>query len=220
MHNTAPKMHDKVGKEIGGCLKRNLDVLSRRDPVLTERLADLKIQSPWVISHSENGQKTVRKHLGEEDLIYIHSRVSPKREAQQWAALVPDNAERFLVLGFGLGYHLLALQRKPYPKSLVIIEVDLELFQLAMKLINLTPMLRDSRVFLFIGDKISAIRDFLKNVSPSSISYREYLPSTSLHPEYYQRIKEMVEDYIHKNRLMSEPVLSQGIITLLDETKE
>ena len=212
-------MHDKVGKEIDGCLRKNLDVLSKRNPILAERLADLKIQSPWVICHSENGQKTVRKHLGEEDHIYIHSRVNPKREAQQWATLVPDNAEGFIVLGFGLGYHLLALQRIRNPKSLVIIEVDLELFQLAMKLVNLTSILRDSRVHFFIGDKIAEIRDFLKNLSPGSISYREYLPSTSLHPEYYQRIKDMLEDYIHKNRLMNNPVLSQGIIKLLDETK-
>jgi len=204
---------------MDGYFEKNVGALKERYPIVAERLADLEVQSPWVISHSENGQKTVRKHLGEEDLIYIHSRVSPKREAQQWASLVPDNAERFIVLGFGLGYHLLALQRIRYPKSLVIIEVDLELFRLAMKLVNLTPILQDSGVHLFIGDKISEIRDFLNNLSPRSILYREYLPSTSLHPEYYQRIKEMLEDYIHKNRLMKDPVLSQGIITLLDEIK-
>lgn len=199
--------------------EKNLNVLKKRSPVLAEKLADFNLESHWEVYPTTDSLETVKKVSAKGHSHYIHSRFSPRKEAEKWTYLLPPNMETFVALGFGLGYHLLALQRKYHLDRLAVIESDIELFLLAMKLVDLTTILQDPRVYLFIDDKISEIRDFLNNLSPGSVSYRGYLPSISLHPEYYQPIKEMLEDYIFEYRLRESPVLSEGIAKLLAEAK-
>ncbi|MFH1624073.1 MAG: hypothetical protein ABID54_02825 [Pseudomonadota bacterium] len=198
---------------------KNLHTLRERYPVLAHRFADLAPKFTWEIYPTSDGLRTAKKILGEGQFRYIHSRVSPKKEAEKWTGLLGSAAETVVVSGFGLGYHLLGLHGS-YPRSsLVIIEVDLELFQLALKLANLTPILRDPKVHLLIGEDIPVIEEFLKSLSPTSITYREFLPSTDLHPEYYRSVRKIAENCILRHRLRKDREFSRGIMRLLDETK-
>jgi hypothetical protein len=207
-----------LGKEENA-FEINLDALRAYDPVLANRVSCSNLKPHWEICLTEDGLNTVRKIMGKDHFYLIHSRISPKREAEKWAELIQSATETFALLGFALGYHVLALKRRYNAEALIIIEADLELFMLAMSLVDLTPILNDQRVHLFIGKEISEISDFFSNLPPTSISYGEYLPSTSLHPGYYLSMKEILERYMFKYRERRHPELSQDIINLLEETK-
>lgn len=201
-------------------LEENLAALRKKDSILADRVCNLILDSNWEIYHAVDGLKTIKKVLGDHLFRFIHSSVSPKKEAERWAALVQDESETSIILGFGLGYHLLALQKSNPANELVIIEADIELFYLAIKLINLNSIIQNSKVHFLIGERMSSIKEFFYSLSPNSLSYKAHLPSTGLHSEYYQSIKEILEEYIFKNRLMKNQVLSQGIMRLLEETKK
>jgi hypothetical protein len=197
----------------------NLDALRAYDPVLANSVSCFNLKTHWDICPTEDGPKTVKKILGENRFHFVHSSVNPTKEAEKWADLVQCTSKMLVVLGIGLGYHLLALKEVSPPDTLIIIEADLELFSLAVKLVDLTPIIRDLKVHLLIGKKASEVKDFLNNFHKSSISYREFLPSTSLHPEYYQSIKEILETCMFRYRLLENPELSQELVRLLEETK-
>jgi len=204
---------------MDGYLKNNLNALSIRDPLLADRLADFSPESDWQIYHSKDGLITVKRICGAGCFRYIHSRVSPQNGADKWTEFARVNAQTLIVLGFGLGYHVLTLQEKCPPDALVVIDTDLDLFHLAVRLTDLRPIIRDPKAHLLIGKTISEVQDFLSNFSESSLVYREYLPATGLHPEYYQHTKDVLEDLTFKYRSLKDPALSQGIVKLLEETR-
>lgn len=204
---------------IDGYLEKNLNALAIRDPLLADRLADFNPESDWQIYHSKDGLITVKRICGADCFRYIHSRVSPQNGADKWTEFARVNAQTLVVLGFGLGYHVLTLQEKCPPDTLVVIDADLDLFHLAVRLTDLRPIIRDPKAHLLIGKTISEVQDFLSNFSESSLGYREYLPATGLHPEYYQYTKDVLEDTTFKYRLLKDSTLSQGVVKLLEETR-
>jgi hypothetical protein len=207
------------GETIDERFEKNLSSLSTKNPVLTQRLTGLHLKPQWEVFQTEDGLKTVKKLFGECHSCCIHSCFSPKKEAERWAALVRNQSDTSIIFGLGLGYHLLELQRNTLVKTLVIIEADLELFYLAIKITDLTPIIQHPKTHLLISEKIPVIKDFFNNFPQSSISYREYLPSTGLHSEYYRSAKEILEGYMFNHRVQKHPELSQGIMRLLDESK-
>ncbi len=70
-----------------------------------------------------------------------------------------------------------------------------------------------------IGKTILEVTTDLSNLSTGFISYREYLPATGLHSEYYQSIKDFLEEFILKHRLTRNHAQSQGVVRLLEETR-
>lgn len=212
-------MSGRKGKQPYGCFENNMALLKERNPELAERVAYVEISSQWNMFLAEDGLTTARKIMENDHVHALHSSVSPKKEAEKWAVLLPRNAATLVALGFGLGYHLLSLEGSRYPPSLAIVEADVEVFKLAMNLSDLAPVFSNKKVHIFVGEKLSEIKGFIVSLPHSGLAYREFLPSTFLHPNYYQRVKEILEDRIYKDRLKENPGLSEGIMNLLEETK-
>lgn len=200
-------------------IKKNIKSLIRTNPILAERVKDCFSKADeWEMCPAENGQITAKHRLKNGLFRYIHSRINPEREAERWAAVDATEFKNIVILGFGLGYHVHALQRRNTFSQMIIVEADLELFQLALKSVDLAPILQDQRIHLSIGEKPSAFKGCLYNLFPDVTSYRLFLPSIDLNPEYYQSIRGILEDYIHVCRLKKDPLLSQGVMELLDAT--
>lgn len=197
--------------------KKNIIALIRTNPILAARIKDFFKADEWKNFPAENGQITAKYKLKNGLFRYIHSRINPEREAETWAAIDSAESKNIVILGFGLGYHLRALQRRNTFSGMIIVEANLELFQLAMKSVDLTPIFQDPGVHLFIDEKPSAFKNCLYNLFPDVISYRLFLPSIDLKPEYYQSIRDIMEDYIYQLRSSKEPALYSGIKELLNE---
>ena len=72
---------------------------------------------------SKEGLPTLLCHLPGGQEVYLHSRVRPEREGSIFEdRFQPDTYDTLIVLGAGLGYHLLPLQRlgARYAKVLVV----------------------------------------------------------------------------------------------------
>ncbi len=198
-------------------LEKNLSILRKRNPVLAGRLEGHTVQQCWETHPAHNGQVTARKILGEGLVRYVHSRHNPEKEARQWARLIPQGTEILTVLGFGLGYHTLALKKQKYRGLLIIIEADLGLFQRALRSVALKPVLEDPRTQWFVQENPEPIKEFFNHLHPGTLRYRVYSPATDLHPDYYQPIRGMLEEHIFERRLRKAPIFSQGIRKLLSE---
>jgi len=197
--------------------KKNLGSLRETNPILAERIKDFFKAEEWKSCTAENGQITAKYKLKNGLFRYIHSRIDPEREAERWAAIDSTKSENIVILGFGLGYHLHALQRRNTFLQLIIVEADPDLFQLAMKSVDLTPILQDPRVHLFVDEKPLVFKNCLYRLFPDVISYRLFLPSIDLNPEYYQYIRDILEDYICRLRSSKDRSLYSGIKELLNE---
>ncbi|MBN2398494.1 MAG: hypothetical protein JXI32_08945 [Deltaproteobacteria bacterium] len=199
-------------------LGENMQALRKRDPVLADRLRGHTIQPCWEAFPAGNGQMTARKVLGKGLVRHMHSRHNPEEEALRWAGLVPPQAEILVVLGFGLGYHVLALRRRGYSGLLIIVEADLGLFHLALRSVALGPVFGDPKTRLFVEEDAEIIRGCIGDLHPGALYCLPYPPATELYPDYYRSIRNMVEQHVFEHRLRETPALSRGIGELLRET--
>jgi hypothetical protein len=196
----------------------NMAVLHKRAPLLADRVRGYGGRPSWETVPARSGQITARTVSGEGLVRHIHSRYDPEKEALRWAALAPRNAETLAVLGFGLGYHAVALRRRHSDGPLVIIEGDPGLFHLALRSVPLASLLVDPRTHLLVQESREDIEGFLNGLNPRSFGYLSYFPVTDLCPEYYQPIRDMLEKRIFERRLREDPALGRGIEELLRET--
>lgn len=200
-----------------GPFNRNLSVLAGRDATLAERVQGCTVQPSWESFLAASGQVTARKLL-EAGGRHIHSRIDPEREADQWAALLSDTTESLAVLGFGLGYPVLALRKKGYAGRLIVVEADIGLFRIAVERVELTSLFEDPGAFWIIGEEPAAAERVITALAPGSLSYRVWYPLRGLNEDYYESIRGMLEQQIFEFRLRENPPLSRGIEQLLLET--
>ena len=198
--------------------EENMQVLTARWPLLADRVRGHRAESSWEMFPARSGQITARTVSGEGLVRHIHSRYDPEKAALRWADLAPRDADTLAVLGFGLGYHAVAIRRMHHSGPLVIIEGDPGLFHLALRSVPLTSLLDDPRTHLFVQESSDSIEEFLDDLNPGSLGYLPYFPVTDLYPEYYGPVRDLLEKRIFECRLRDEPALGREIGELLQET--
>jgi len=196
----------------------NMAVLHKMAPLLADRVRGYGGRPSWELVPALNGQVTARTVSAEGLVRHIHSSYDPEKEALRWAGLAPRDAGTLAVLGFGLGYHAVAVRRVHHDGPLVIIEADPGLLHLAMRSVSLTSLLDDPLTHLFVQESREDIERFLNGLNPRSLGYLSYFPVTDLYPEYYQPIRDILEKRIFERRLQETPALGRGIEGLLRET--
>lgn len=66
----------------------------------------------------------------------VHSVYDPRQEAGKWAEslrLVRDNRKRYVLGGFGFGYHVAEILKRIHPEQLIVVEPNLLLFRAALE---------------------------------------------------------------------------------------
>src|SRR5687768_16209590 len=111
----------------------NYATLAQRAPVLAQQIRTALPPDGVETCQSRTGTPVFR--VGE---ITLHSLYDPQAEESQWAARLPDGARPCVVLGFGNGYHLEALDTEP----VIVVEPDISLLRQALAVRDLTAVLR------------------------------------------------------------------------------
>ncbi len=161
----------------------------------TSRVEIIQTRSP------ENPALVV--HLDGKD-VSLHSRFDPVREAARWAEQQTlKNEKGFLfVFGLGLGYHVEALlNRFPDVRKIFVFEVNGDVYRAALTARDLSPILMDKRVCLFVGD-YDDIRDSFNrfiadfsNISEDAM-HTEILihrPSLDVFPDDSEDLRNILE---------------------------
>lgn len=120
-------------------LEPNLRALAALDRALAQRVATARVDPELRVFTARSGAPTVA--AGD---VLLHNRFDPEAEARRWAEvemarLEAGRANRAVVLGFGLGYHVEALARI-WQGPLEVVEPDLGCVRLACELRDLRAL--------------------------------------------------------------------------------
>ncbi|MBU1487602.1 DUF115 domain-containing protein, partial [bacterium] len=118
------------------------------------------------------------------------------KESKRWAQKVSPKSDAFLVvLGFGLGYHLKAFSLQPsaFSLQLLVVEQDLELFALSLKLVDFSDLF-SSRIILKVGcpeeEVVSTFKEAFSFLRFGQAQILEHPSSLRLNPAYYRRLRK------------------------------
>lgn len=94
------------------------------------------------------------------EAVWGHSQFDPRAEGDQLAAHWVRGEGFYIVLGFGLGYHVASMIRRlPRGSRILVAEPDAELFALALESVPLAEILRFPNLSLAIGTEANLRRE-------------------------------------------------------------
>jgi len=137
--------------------------------------------------------------------IYLHSRFYPTKEAEKYRhRFNPDKYDSLIVLGTGLGYHLIELQKFVTKYKKIILIERLSEIETEIATNNTTIFLtRHQHIITFItGRTISEVLNTISNEidfdTIKGLNIIEHAPSMRTFSDYYQKIREGIEGIIAK----------------------
>ena len=183
-------------------LNRNLQYLEKRSQALANRLREMNPDPSFELLTAASGDLTARKYAEDGSYRFLHSRIDPKQEARMWTDSQRFVMPCFVIVGIGLGYHVLDLLKKcAYIENAYLIEVDERIFQLAMKVNDFSSLMQNPSIHFLLGYPLSSIEKTFSTSLVQPFSCHIFLPVTSLHPDIYHPIIESVEKRLYALRL-------------------
>jgi len=178
---------------------RNLELLRGRDPELALRVAGAAVDALTLGPAARAGFWARYRVPGGASLL-LHSQVDPAGEA----ALLVDGVEtggqsHFVVLGLGLGYHVLELLRRTEAARarVLVVEADAAVLRAAMTVHDVSPLVQD-RVTLCVGADRAAmarvVEVFLNSQAIGGLQIVEHPASVRARAGYYQEVREGIRD--------------------------
>lgn len=153
------------------------------------------------VFESKSGAATAEVTREDGAEILVHSRYDPADEAAAFARSAPlDKITTYIVLGFGLGYHIKALLAEARRESqIIVIEKDPALFRAALDSVDLRELFASRRVFPIVGKDIPEV---FKALNPHVVkifldaTYLVHRPSAQAAPEYYSEIHKAFGEFV------------------------
>lgn len=179
----------------------NLRALEIHDPALASRVAQTSLDGfSAEFAQSKRGAATLKVLAeGQQRPVLLHSAYDPVREAQRWNdALEFSEPTNIIVLGMGLGYHLVTFlkQHEYYIRFLFVVERDIRIFRVAMMLVDIRALLSRSGVQFFVGEDPPEIPERIGEKRTDIILHNckifTHDQSLSLYPQYYQNVRETI----------------------------
>lgn len=161
-------------------LQKNMESLKKVNPSLTELLKSVRYRNDIKIMKTKDGLPSIKVQG-----TAIHSLYNPVKEAREWVnfkIIDTDDVETFIVLGFGLAYHISELCRST-DKEIVVFEPRLDLIKMAFEHLDLTDII--PRVKIITNRKVPFIEERFQVL--------EHTPSINLNQAYYEHISSRIQ---------------------------
>ena len=125
----------------------------------------------------------------------VHSRFDPRAEAEEIARqALASGARRFLVFGFGLGYHIQSLLAShDGVDEAAVFEFNPALLEAAMQAGDLTELFRDPRLHLHLPESTEAFAKEILELHHTEYQLLYHRPSLHLTPESMRAAVDIVE---------------------------
>ncbi len=183
-------------------LQHNLDFLRPTVPQMVKILEGLPPSGHIQVATAQSGRPTASVTTQDGRVVWLHSRYDPEKEADRFVAefKVPK-LQSFLVLGLGLGYHLLALSRRASSEArYFVFEPDLHVFREALRANDLVPLFRGGRCIVFAGpfaeDAYACLRNRIEEVMSGEVTIVAHAPTRSAWPEWFDRSFRGISDFV------------------------
>lgn len=148
-----------------------------------------------------NGSVTGKVVTADDKSFLLHSQFYPEQEAKDWVKqvqLTPDTA--YLVLGFGLGYHIRELA-KALPDNCCIYVIEHtqkdNIFQFALKMVPPSAKLvKDNRISVMFGPDLpnmgGYIAENMRSRKIKKITVCRHFPSMQIYKDFYADVEKVV----------------------------
>ncbi len=183
--------------------ENNLSILKARFPVVADKVLQISLQDfPVELVSTKTGVPSVRLSTpANPKPLLLHSAYDPFREANRWAEGIEiPQPTNIVVMGAGLGYHLLTLQSKHEKniRFLFIIESNPHIFRLALNTVDLRRILTREGTELFIGESPEDIPELIGEKRTDIILHNckilNHEPSLRCFPNYYAQARDSIID--------------------------
>ncbi|HOO55276.1 MAG TPA: DUF115 domain-containing protein [bacterium] len=182
-------------------IARNLNLLKiRPQPVIIPENIPLD-RAKSVDTRIDNCPSVV-VNLGDRE-IFLHSKFDPVTDAKRWAETqkLKSSLGIVMVFGFGFGYHIEALlEMRPEINKVFAVEVNADVFKLALASRDLTQLLADNRFHIFAGPYDSINESLNKFISGfpainriEDIDVLIHKPSLDAFPDDSEELRAMLE---------------------------
>ncbi len=181
----------------------NMDLLKKNHNHVWNFIQENKPEPVGKAVVAESGQyflEVVSPESGE--TVALHCRQNPEQEPESFLAMVEEDSTGVVVLtGMGLGYTPTAiLKQRPDIRHLAIFEIEPGIFMHALKLMDLTVLLSDTRTILSLGESPDMeyfARMAMKALRLENIHNLQHLMSIKYSPERYTKLSDMVFNIIN-----------------------
>ncbi len=179
----------------------NLQVLRKRWPEIASKVTSTRPPGELKLLSTRSRWPSLALYLGQRRFLF-HSLEHPVKEArEQLAGLTIPEDKNVLLLGFGLGYHVLEVLRKlPRESQFVVVEQHPPILRLAMQVLDLRPLFADRRLMLFLDDTPEEIFSQLKlkvfQLVNNDLIVLRHDTSYLLFRDYYDEVEARIRDLI------------------------
>jgi hypothetical protein len=166
------------------------------------------IKNIYPLEDTKSGHKTYKL-----ENVYIHSKYDPVKEAKRAIDLLLENTEDvdvYILFGCGLGYtihelynRILANNPKQIKPYIIWIENDLKSFMSAVNCLDLSDILADSNVKIFIEAKKDVIGSFLQTIPTKRIRYYYHRPLYTFYEAYFKEVQNYISYVLDRKDMNS-----------------
>jgi hypothetical protein len=183
-------------------LERNLSSLKPVSQLLAAEITQAGELEGAERIETRNGDWTLRVRHGDGTTTTLHSKYDPVREARKLIGEVDSTGlQSFLVMGFGLGYHLQELLEQASSEAeVLVLERDPAVIRAAAELRDLRAVFADRRVVWLVGRDRKEVYQILRirqqSLMSTALRIVAHSASTALDPDYYQQARKALRDFL------------------------
>jgi cytochrome c-type biogenesis protein CcmH/NrfG len=199
MSNADDPMLSPTDQAPEDLFQRNLSIMLKRDPELAALMtSDIDCSHIEVMPSDQPGVPTARVTLPSGEAVLLHNMKDPIGSAKRSAEKREMKAENAsILLGFGMGYLAIELAQKLEKKHpLIVCEADPAVLKTALRHVDLTEVLNSDYIRILVGLEIP-LQDWIMKLAAKFMTAKvevvSYEPSIRMHPEAYERLKDIAK---------------------------
>ncbi len=196
----------------------NMRALWRADPDLAMRIDAVDDDERIPLEPTRSGTWTARVAMPDGASAYLHSRYDPEAEAEQFAASVPiEDKYCFVVMGFGLGYHIRALARRIRGDGFILCsEPSLPLLSTALTCVDLSELIETKRLVILTDDNKTRLHELLRPFNAMIMlgaQFVRHAASARLAEPAHAVINKAITEFVTFTRMTLVTLVSNSRIT-------
>jgi len=188
--------------------EKNLAVFRKKRPNLATLVDEAPALSEGIVIEPSKTGPVTAKYTGEKGVVYLHSRYDPWKDARRLVDKYDiTELTTWVVLGCGLGYHLLELfDRTSVESIIVLVEPDLSLFREALHHHDWTKILESNRVVPLLGRDVSfynALRPYIGTMLSNPVQLVGHAASLQREKVYFDKVRLEIQEVFVKTGMVS-----------------